>query len=157
MCGRVKKLNTGRSSRASLKLHGHFKLYFQTMMVKHPSMNNQVLLDLSDWLNGNWTTKFLAEDVIWLWKYADVEYQPCFRFSIPYIQVKRVHMSESGICHYCFFLALRCNSDNECRQFKTNLFYFKSDIITTAFWHVPVAENTRKLLWSRIKSPGIHL
>ena len=35
--------------------------------------------------------------------------------------------------------------------------YFKSEPITTALRHVPVAENTRKLLRSRIKSPGIHL
>ena len=55
------------------------------------------------------------------------------------------------------FLALRCNSSNECQQLKTNLFYFKSNIITTALRHVPVAENTRKQLWSRTNSPGIHL
>ena len=50
--------NTGRSSRASLKLHGHLKLYFQTMMVEHPSKNKQVLLNLSDWLNelNYWTS-----------------------------------------------------------------------------------------------------
>ena len=35
--------------------------------------------------------------------------------------------------------------------------YFKSERITTALRHVLVAENTRKLLWSRIKSPRIHL
>ena len=35
--------------------------------------------------------------------------------------------------------------------------YYKSDFITSAFRHVPVAENALKLLWSRIKGPGIHL
>ena len=40
---------------------------------------------------------------------------------------------------------------------ENKLFYFKSNIITTALRHVPVAEHTRKLLSSRTHSPGIHL
>ena len=65
-----------------------------------------------------------------------------FRFSIPYIQVKRVRMSESGICHYCFFW----HSDATLIMNADNLFYFKSDITTTALRHVPVVKNVRKLL-----------
>ena len=78
-----------------------FKQWWLSIQVRTNRSYQTFLTDLM-----NWTTELLAEDVIWLWKYANVEYQLCmdlvFRFSIPYIQVKRVHMSESGICHYSF-------------------------------------------------------
>ena len=125
---------------------------------KHPNKNNQVLSNLSDWHNGNWTTELLAKDVIWLWKYADVEYQPCMDlvvsdFLFPTFRLKGCTCPRVEFV-ITVFLALRCNSDNERRQFKTDLF-ISSLILSLAPSGMYLLQNI--LLWSRIKSPGIHL
>ena len=122
------------------------------MITIHSSKNNQLSLNLSDWHNGIWTTELLADDVIWLWKYADLlEYQNLalvFRFFTSYFP----HVREWNLSLLFFW-----HSDATLIMNADNLFYFKSDITTTALRHVPVVKNVRKLLWSRIKSPGIHL
>ena len=128
MCGRVNKLNspnTGRSSRASLKLHGNFKLYFQTMMVKHPSKNKQVLSNLSDWLELeneqlNFWQRMWSDFEMLTWNTNHV-WILFSDFLFPTFRLKGCACPRVEFV-ITVFLALRCNSSNECRQLKTNLF-----------------------------------